>query len=74
MKDIHDIMSWPPGEFIRRARAVPSTRVKPSFGLGMVVANDGVSRIAVLWGGDFNEMYGEYDVAKLNGAAIAHVE
>jgi hypothetical protein len=79
-RSLHDIKTWPPGEFIlidqneEWKRMGSPAHLRPFVGLGMVVANDGVSQIAVLWGGNCKDGYTEYDVTTLNEATIYHVE
>jgi hypothetical protein len=78
-KSLNDINNWPPGEFIMidqndewRRRGSPRD-IAPFVGLGVVVANDGIKRIAVLWGSNCRDTYVEYSVDRLNPATMYHV-
>lgn len=78
-KSIHDVKSWPPGEFIlidqreEWKRMGSPASLKPHVGLGMVVANDGKNQIRVLWGSNCSSQYVEYRVDRLNPVVIYHV-
>ena len=79
-KDIHNIRSWPPGTFMvidqrdewKRRGSPPN--IKPFVGLGMVVANNGVDRIRVLWGANCRDAFLEYEVARLNPDVIRFLD
>jgi len=79
-KSLHDIKSWPPGSFIlidqnaEWKRMGSPKHLKPFVGLGMVIANDGVSQIYVLWGANCKDWFTEYHVKTLNAATMYHVE
>ena len=78
-RSIHDIRSWPVGEFIAynthkewKRQGSPSDIV-PFDSLGMVISNDGVDRIAVIWGSSCRHSYMVYQVGSLNSIVIYHV-
>lgn len=77
-KNIHDIRSWPPGTFMlydnRNVAFVNEKTLHIGIGIGMVIANGGVSRIRVVWGSNCRDPYLEYEVGGLNGMVIHHVE
>lgn len=78
-KSIHNIKSWPPGAFIlidqrkEWERMGSPSHLVPFIGLGMVVANDGVSQIRVVWGANCKASFVEYNVETLNTATMYHV-
>ena len=78
-KSLHDIKLWPPGSFIlidqdeEWKRIGSPAHLKPFHGLGLVIANDAVSQIWVLWGANCKDGFTEYNVATLNEKSIYHV-
>jgi hypothetical protein len=75
--DINDIKSWPPGTFMvfnnADTQAVTGGMAPRFIGLGIVVANDGMFHIRVVWGSNCKHQYLEYDVRTLNRNVIFHV-
>jgi hypothetical protein len=82
-KDIHDIRTWPPGTFIlydnRKHVAgwkkfLSTSEAVEHVGIGIVVANDGINTIRVVWGANCEKPYLEYNVTSLNASVIRHAE
>ena len=77
-RNIKNIKAWPPGAFMvfdnRQSRAVTGGMAEPFVGLGMVVANNGVDRIRVLWGANCARAFLEYVVEQLNPEVIYFLE
>lgn len=79
-KTINDIESWPPGTFMK-FEAVERIKVKNGNiqvrtfkGIGLVVSNDGISQIAVIWGSNCAKMFNVYDVTALNARTVSVLE
>jgi hypothetical protein len=77
-KNIHDIRLWVPGSLIvfdqtEMWKQISFPNTEPFVGLGMVVANDGVLRIKVLWGANCKKTLSDYNVALLNDDAVYHI-
>lgn len=76
-KNIHKIESWPPGTFMvfdnSQVQSVIDGREKKHVALGIVVANDGDSKLRVLWGANCGRPYCEYHVFGLNPNVIFHM-
>ena len=77
-KSIRNIESWPPGAFIvydSRKTTLVNKGIVPAFvGLGVVVANDGIDRIRVIWGANCRDAFLEYTVSTLNPEVIRFLE
>ena len=75
--NINEIKSWPPGTFMvydnSDHRSVTGGMAQKHVGLGIVVANDGMFYIRVVWGSNCKHQYLEYDVRTLNPNVIFHV-
>jgi len=75
--NIRLITSWPPGTFMvydnTMMESVQAGRERKHTGLGIVVANDGVSRIRVLWDSGCSRQFLEYHVEALNPNVIFHM-
>lgn len=68
--DTQDIKTWPPGALmLHDNRPLGGTRTD----IGVVVANDGIRTIAVVWDASCFHSYREYDVKVLHPDSIARV-
>ena len=75
--DIHDIKTWSPGALImidthKLYKFTPGDSSR-FVAVGMVVANDRVNTIRVLWPDSCKEKFKVYNVNDLNPAVIYHV-
>lgn len=70
--NVCDILNWPPGALMR----FDNTRIsvlRGHVGLGMVVANDGVNTIHVVWDAGCKEPFKGYEVSSLNPLVVSRV-
>ena len=63
---IHEIDAWPPGELMVYRSAW-------FCGIGIVVSNDGVSQIIVMWDSSCKKRLSHYDVVSLNPNVISRL-
>ena len=75
---INTIEAWPPGAMMRFSTSSSfdgrMTTLKKFFACGLVVANDGIEKIIVLWPDNCRERLKTYYVANLNAVCISRVK